>query len=88
MGNALALQTEDFSRRSSPGNLQFLRPCQGWCIHASSQGGLDEGDGNPTIEVVPVSLEGLVGLHLDEDVEIAVRAALFALLTFAPQPEA
>ena len=87
MGDALALQTEDLARRGSPGNLQLLRSRQGRRLHASPQGGLDEGDGDATVDIVSISLEDLMGFHLDEDIEIAVRAAVFAFLPFAPQPE-
>ena len=61
---------------------------QGGHFHLGAEGGLGEADGHFAKEVVAVALKNLMGLDMQNDVQIAGRAALDSRLAVAGGTEA
>ena len=85
--NPLALKTENLSGLGSLRNAEFLFSVQGRNSDLAAQGRLDKGDRNLADHVMIVALKKLMGLHVNEDVEIPWRPTSRAAFAFVCEPQ-
>jgi len=86
--DALALEAQDFSRLRARGNLQLHLALERWHFDLGADRSLRETDRRLDYHVVVLAHEHLVLFDVDDDVEIALRAAAVAGLAFVAQLEA
>src|SRR2546423_2289143 len=86
-GHPLSLHTEDRPGLRARRNLQRVRAVQSLDRDLCAERGLREGDGHGRIKIAALSLETFVFFDVDNDVEVARRAALRAALTLAHQTQ-
>src|ERR1043166_3728120 len=86
--HAVAFDAEDRPRLRAGGDFQVLLAVERLHVHLRAERGLREGDGNGSIKVVALPLEEFVLFDVDDDVEVARRAALRPRLALAREPQA
>ena len=88
IGQALAFQADDGAGLRALRNGDFLVAIQAGHADLGAESGLRDADGNRAIEIRAAPLEKRMFLHVQDDVEIARRAAVGAGLAFAGNADA
>src|SRR5512137_537662 len=88
VSDALALQAEDLAALCPLGDFDGFLAVDGRHFDRGPQGGLGYGNGDLAEDVIAFALEKLVGLHVDEDIEVPAGASEITFLAFAAQSQA
>lgn len=87
VGHTLALEAEGLAVLRALRDLQFIGTFQRFHFHGVAERCLNHRYGNLTVDIISVALEKVMGFNVDENVKIALRASVPALLALASQPQ-